>query len=61
MELTVYAAIMIATVTSIARTGWIVLGFLRTLSRPRGSVDIQWDWALFLAAPEVPPPGQPWW
>ena len=40
MELSVYAAIMIATITSIARTGWIVLGFLRTLTRPRGSVDI---------------------
>jgi hypothetical protein len=51
MELTVYAAIMIATVTCIARTGWVVLGFLRTLSRPTGSVDIKWDWALFLAAP----------
>jgi protein-S-isoprenylcysteine O-methyltransferase Ste14 len=53
MELTVYAAIMIATVTSIARTGWVVVGFLRTLARPRSSVDIKWDWALFLVAPEV--------
>ena len=56
MELAIYSAIMIATVTSIARTGWIVLGSLRTLGRRRGSVDIQWDWALFLAAPEVPLP-----
>jgi protein-S-isoprenylcysteine O-methyltransferase Ste14 len=53
MESTVYLAIMIATATSIARTGWVVLGFLRTLSRPTNSVDIKWDWALFLVAPEV--------
>jgi protein-S-isoprenylcysteine O-methyltransferase Ste14 len=53
MESTVYLAIMIATATSIARTGWVLLGFLRTLSRPTNSVDIKWDWALFLVAPEV--------
>ena len=53
MERTVYAAIMIATAVSIARTAWVVLGFLRTLTRPRASVDITWDWALFLVAPEV--------
>jgi protein-S-isoprenylcysteine O-methyltransferase Ste14 len=44
---------MIATLISIARTGWVVVGFLRTLARPRGSIDITWDWALFLVAPEV--------
>jgi protein-S-isoprenylcysteine O-methyltransferase Ste14 len=53
MERTVYAAIMIATAVSEARTGWVVLGFLRTLARPRSSTDIKWDWALFLVAPEV--------
>jgi protein-S-isoprenylcysteine O-methyltransferase Ste14 len=53
MESTVYVAIMVATAISVARTGWVMLGFLRTLSRPRHSVDIKWDWALFLVAPEV--------
>ena len=53
MERTVYAAILIATAVSIGRTVWVVLGFLRTLARPRASVDIKWDWALFLVAPEV--------
>jgi len=53
MERTVYAAIVIATALSVARTGWVVLGFLRTLARPSASVEIKWDWALFLVAPEV--------
>lgn len=53
MERTVYAAIVIATVVSVARTVWVILGFLRTLARPRASVDLKWDWALFLMAPEV--------
>ena len=53
VELTLYAAIMIATGISIARTAWVALGFLRTLSRPKGSVEIKWDWAFFLVAPEV--------
>ena len=53
MERTVYAAIVIATAVSVARTGWVVLGFLRTLARPRSSVEMKWDWALFLVAPEV--------
>lgn len=53
MNWPVYAAVMVATVTSIARTGWVVLGFLRTLTRRKGSVDITWDWAFFLVAPEV--------
>jgi len=53
MEPTVYAAIVIATAVSIARTVWVVFGFLRTLARPSASVDIKWDWALFLVAPEV--------
>ncbi len=53
MDRTVYAAIMIATGVSIARTVWVVLGFLRTLARPKASIDIKWDSALFLVAPEV--------
>jgi len=53
MERTVYAAIVITTAVSLARTAWVVLGFLRTLARPSASVDIKWDWALFLVAPEV--------
>ncbi|TMB37482.1 MAG: isoprenylcysteine carboxylmethyltransferase family protein [Deltaproteobacteria bacterium] len=53
MERAVYAAIMMVTAVSIARTAWVVLGFLRTLARPRASVDIKWDWPLFLVAPEV--------
>jgi len=53
MEPTVYAGIVVATVTSIARTGWVLLGFLRTLTRPRDSVDINWDWAFFFVAPEA--------
>jgi protein-S-isoprenylcysteine O-methyltransferase Ste14 len=53
MERTVYAAIVIVTGVSVARTVWVVLGFLRTLARPTASVDIKWDWALFLVAPEV--------
>jgi protein-S-isoprenylcysteine O-methyltransferase Ste14 len=52
-ECTIYAAIMIVTAVSVARTAWVVLGFFRTLARPRASVDIKWDWALFLVAPEV--------
>src|SRR5207253_7638172 len=53
MERTVYAAIVIATAVSVARTAWVAFGFLRTLARPSASVDIKWDWALFLVAPEV--------
>lgn len=53
MERTVYAAIVIATAVSVARTAWVAIGFLRTLTRPSASVDIKWDWALFLVAPEV--------
>ena len=53
VEPTLYAAIVIATGVSIARTAWVVLAYLRTLSRPTGSVDIKWDWAVFLMAPEV--------
>ncbi len=53
MERTVYAAILIASAVSIARTAWVVIGFLRTLARPSASVDVKWDWALFLVAPEV--------
>jgi protein-S-isoprenylcysteine O-methyltransferase Ste14 len=53
MERTVYAAIVIATGVSVARTIWVVFGFLRTLARPSASVDIKWDLPLFLVAPEV--------
>src|SRR5215470_6215620 len=53
MERTVYAAIVIATAISIARTGWVLLGLVRTLTRPSPSVDITWDWAVFLVAPEL--------
>lgn len=53
MERTVYAAIVIATAVSVARTVWVILGFLRTLARPSASVDIKWDRALFFIAPEV--------
>jgi len=53
MERTIHAAIVISTAVSIARTAWVVFGFLRTLARPSGSIDIKWDWALFLVAPEV--------
>ena len=53
MEHTVSAAILIATAVSVARTAWVVVGFLRTLARPSASVDIKWDWAVFLVAPEV--------
>jgi protein-S-isoprenylcysteine O-methyltransferase Ste14 len=53
MEQTVYAAIVIATAVSVARTAWVAIGFLRTVARPSASVDIKWDWALFLVAPEV--------
>jgi protein-S-isoprenylcysteine O-methyltransferase Ste14 len=53
MEHTVHAAILIATSISVARTAWVVVGLLRTLARPRASVDVTWDWAVFLVAPEV--------
>jgi protein-S-isoprenylcysteine O-methyltransferase Ste14 len=53
MERAVYAAIVIATAVSVARTAWVAIGFLRTLTRPSAVVDIKWDWALFLLAPEV--------
>jgi protein-S-isoprenylcysteine O-methyltransferase Ste14 len=53
MERAVYAAIVIATAVAVARTAWVAIGFLRTLTRPSASVDIKWDWALFLVAPEV--------
>jgi len=53
MEHTVHAAILIATAVPVARTAWVIVGFLRTLARPSGSVDITWDWAVVLVAPEV--------
>jgi protein-S-isoprenylcysteine O-methyltransferase Ste14 len=53
MEPAVHAAILIATAVSVARTAWVVLGLLRTLARPRASVDVTWDWAVLLVAPEV--------
>jgi len=53
MERIVYAAIMIATAISVARTAWVVIGFLRTLTRPSASVDIKWDFPLFLLVPEI--------
>jgi protein-S-isoprenylcysteine O-methyltransferase Ste14 len=53
MERSVYAAIVIATVVSVARTAWVVLGLLRTLARPSASVDRKWDWTVHLVAPEV--------
>jgi len=53
MERAVYAAIMMATAVSVARTGWVVLGLLRTFTRPSPSVDIKWDRAVFLVAPEM--------
>ena len=56
MQRAVYASIIIATCISVARTAWVTLGFLRTLLRPRASVEIEWDWALFLTAPEIPLP-----
>ena len=53
MEHAVSAAILLATAVSVARTAWVVVGFLRTLTRPSASVDIKWDWAVFFVAPEV--------
>jgi len=53
MERAVYAAIVVTTLVSVARTTWVLLGFVRTLSRPRTSVDITWDWGIVLVAPEV--------
>jgi protein-S-isoprenylcysteine O-methyltransferase Ste14 len=53
MEHTVHAAMLIATAVPVARTAWVVVGLLRTLARPSASVDIAWDWAVFLVAPEV--------
>lgn len=54
MDRVVYASIINASCISVARTAWVTLGFLRTLLRPRTSVEIEWDWALFLVAPEAP-------
>lgn len=53
MEGTVNAAIMVATAISVARTGWVLMGFVRTLARPKASVDITWDWPVLLVGPEV--------
>ena len=53
MEHAVPAAILLATAVSVARTAWVVVGFLRTLTRPSASVDIKWGWAVFFVAPEV--------
>jgi protein-S-isoprenylcysteine O-methyltransferase Ste14 len=53
MGRTVFAAILIATAVSVARTTWVLIGFLRTLARPSASIDIKWDWTVFLVAPEV--------
>jgi protein-S-isoprenylcysteine O-methyltransferase Ste14 len=53
MQAIIHAAIVIATAVSILRTGWVVMGFVRTVARSRASADIKWDWAFFLVAPEV--------
>jgi protein-S-isoprenylcysteine O-methyltransferase Ste14 len=53
VEPAVYTAIVVATLVSVARTTWVVLGFVRTLARPSSSVDITWDWGIALVAPEV--------
>jgi len=53
MEHAVSAAILFVTAVSVARTAWVVVGLLRTLALPSASVDIKWDWAVFLVAPEV--------
>lgn len=53
MEHTIHAAILVATAVSLARTAWVLVGLLRTLARPRASVDVTWDWAVLLVAPEV--------
>src|SRR5262245_40739918 len=53
MEGTVHVAMLIATAVSVARTAWVVVGLLRTLARRSASVDVTWDWAVFLVAPEM--------
>jgi protein-S-isoprenylcysteine O-methyltransferase Ste14 len=53
MERAVYVAIVVTTFVSVARTTWVLLGFVRTLTRPRNSVDLTWDWGIVLVAPEV--------
>jgi protein-S-isoprenylcysteine O-methyltransferase Ste14 len=53
MERIVYGAIVVATAVSVARTAWVLLGLLRTLVRPAGSVDVTWDRAVLLVGPEV--------
>ena len=53
MEHTVHAAMLIVTAVSVARTGWVLVGLLRTLARPSASVDVTWDLAVFLVAPEM--------
>lgn len=49
----VYSAILVATGAAVARTIWVLAGFLRTLTRPRSSVDIRWDLPVLIVAPEV--------
>ncbi len=53
MESSVYSAIVVATGAAVARTIWVLAGFLRTLARPRRSVDIRWDLPTWIVAPEV--------
>ena len=53
MESAVYTAIVLTTLVSVSRTIWVVLGFVRTLARPRNSVNVTWDWGIALVAPEV--------
>lgn len=53
MDGAVHSAIAVTTLVSVARTTWVLIGFLRTLARPRSSIDIRWDWGLAVAAPEV--------
>ena len=45
-------AIHTVTGTAFARTGWVIIGFVRTLLRGHSTVASRWGWVEFLTVPE---------
>jgi protein-S-isoprenylcysteine O-methyltransferase Ste14 len=53
MQRAAYAAILFVTAVSVARAGWVLLGLLRTIVRPKDSRQVTWDWTLLVTGPEM--------
>ena len=52
-SIVVRLAILTVTVIAFARTGWVILGFMRTLLRSRSTiVASKWGWVELLTVPE---------